>query len=806
MRRALRLCKSPPGFALAAAFWLAGCAAAAPGPAVDERCQLRVWYRPQAALLREELKLTPEEAMRPELIGSWNNFQRPGLREFDRRTAPDGTMWWTIAMPLPAGDYQYAIVAGAHLLLDDLNPQSTFRKNPLYSDSGPYEAEVSTFTVPDCAQPALTVKSAQSAPSDSLAAASGELAVTWSFVPGSQGAALDPGTLAVSLRRGADVLPAPMLSAAAPSTDGSQEVTARVSGLETGKYTLSLSLRDAEGRAPLPSTASVFVEPAGGRRALQPARRLDDVVLYHLLIDRFRGPHGALASPPTPGRRAGGTLSGVRAAVEAGYFARLGVTTLWLSPLYENPPGLFRGRDGNLYEAYHGYWPAAPRSVEPQLGDAAELDALVAAAHRRGLRLLFDAVPNHVYVSHPYYAAHSRLNPAIAGAADPDQASWFTDGPQACVCGSSGCDWGSHILLCWFDSYLPDLNYRNPEVVQAGVADLLYWLSRFDLDGMRIDAVPMLPRAATRRMVQKVHSSVQRDGMDLLIVGEDYTGPGDGGRAEIRSFLGSHADGLDSAFDFPLMWAVRAAIAGSSLGLDALEAEIEKSGRAFAGSGAVMAHIINNHDTPRFVSEAAGNAGNDPWRDPPPQPQGAEPYARQLMALTLLLTLPGLPVLYYGDEVGLAGANDPDARRPLPDVLGGALPALQAGLLDKTGRLGRLRACLPALRRGTRTLLQSDPEWSVALQLPPDAPRVEGEPLGDRSPALVVLARLNPDSGERRIFVRGVPAGRYRDVLSGELLVVPADDANKPGGVGLTIRPLSAAVYIAADSTCWEQP
>ena len=793
--------------ALVAGFLLGGCAASAPGPAMDERCQLRVWYRPEVTLQRDDLKLTASQVLRPELIGSWNDFQRPGLREFDRRESADGTKWWTIALPLPAGSYQYAIVVGEQLLTDDQNPQSTFARNPLYRDSAPYEAELSTFTVPDCALPQLEVAGSLAAASTGLPAATGELAVTWRFVPGNLGAALDRGSLTAELRRGSELLPAPSLAVADPAADGAQEITALVGGLPAGKYTLALALRDALGHAPPPALASVFVEPAAAAAALQPARRRDDVLLYHLLIDRFRGTHGALPSPKTPGQRAGGTLAGVRAAVEAGYFARLGVTTLWLSPLYENPPGLHRGRDGNLYEAYHGYWPAAPRSVEPQLGDEAELAALVAAAHQRGLRLIFDAVPNHVYSSHPYYLGHSRLDPTVVNAADPSQASWFNDGPAACICGSAGCDWGAHILDCWFDSYLPDLNWHNPDVVQTGVADLLYWLARFDLDGMRIDAVPMMPRAATRAIVKQVHQAVWRAGVDSLIVGEDYTGPGDQGRAEIRSFLGSQKDGLDSAFDFPLMWAIRSALASSSMGLDALEAEIVSSGRFFAGSGAVMAHIIDNHDTPRFISEAAGNAGNDPWRDPPPQPTGAEPYQRQLLALTLLLTLPGLPVLYYGDEVGQAGAGDPDARRPLPDVLAGTLPALQADLLAKTGRLGRLRACLPALRRGVRQMLTATAEWSVALHLPPETTLTPGEPLGDRSPALVVLSRLAA-AEERRIFVTGVPAGHYRDILSDQTLEVSADSGGPTAGnpVGLTVRPLSAAVYIAADSACLSPP
>src|SRR5262249_43224681 len=99
-------------------------------------------------------------------------------------------------------------------------------------------------------------------------------------------------------------------------------------------------------------------------------------LVYQIMIDRFRGA-GALTAPSSPGDRAGGTLDGVRAAVEAGYFENLGVTTLWLSPVYRNPDGRHVGRDGHLYEAYHGYWPAQPRTVEPRLGGEAALEALI---------------------------------------------------------------------------------------------------------------------------------------------------------------------------------------------------------------------------------------------------------------------------------------------------------------------------------------------------------------------------------------------------------------------------------------------
>ena len=123
--------------------------------------------------------------------------------------------------------------------------------------------------------------------------------------------------------------------------------------------------------------------------------------------------------------------------------------------------------------------------------------------------------------------------------------------------------------------------------------------------------------------------------------------------------------------------------------------------------------------------------------------------------------LAGIPVLYYGDEVGLAGAGDPDSRRVLPDVLGGGFffdAAAGAGTCAAAWDAASLSR---ALRKGDRSLLVADNEFSVALHSPP------GE--GQSGPAIVVIARA---SGERQPQVRGIPPGRYRDVFSGERLSV----------------------------------
>ncbi|HEX9102242.1 MAG TPA: alpha-amylase family glycosyl hydrolase, partial [Polyangia bacterium] len=254
------------------------------------------------------------------------------------------------------------------------------------------------------------------------------------------------------------------------------------------------------------------------------------------------------------------------------------------------------------------------------------------------------------------------------------------------------------------------------------------------------------------------------------------------GRSQIRAYLGAELDGLQGAFDFPLMWSARDVIAhDDAAGFVAVEHEIAAGATAWSGSGATIAHMIGNHDTTRFLSEAAGDAGGDPWSSPPPQPTTDEPYRRQLVALALMLTVPGVPVVYYGDEVGLAGASDPDSRRVLPDVLGGALPAAQQALLDGVAAIGRARGCTPALR-GARSSLVADADHDVALLQASSGER-----------AIVVLSR---GKSAATVDAPGVPAGSYRDLLSNA--TISSDGAHAV----FTAQPLAAAIYLPEGSAC----
>jgi glycosidase len=745
---------------------LAGCGSSPAG-----RCPLTVWYRPA----RLDASLA---GVQPELVGSWDNWSRPGLRSFTTVTADDGTVWSTATLQLPPGTYQYAVAFGSSLILDELNPRSAF----VAGDMGPLDDEVSEVVLADCSAPQFSMVSST--------VNGAKLAFAADFTPGGDGVTLDPASLSAAITQAGKPIAAAMSVAHSDGGQGITHVTANVAALAAGKYTLTVTARDRKGRM-LSTTGSAFVTTT----TTAPAARGDELV-YQVIVDRFAGAAGALPPLSSPGDRAGGTLDGVRAALERGYFDSLGVTTLWISPAYTNTANYEISTGPHLVTPYHGYWPEAPRTVDPRLGGEAALDALVASAHARGLRVILDVVPNHVYKAHPYYAQHSRMSAGITQNPTPatklDTLSWFNDGPNACVCGDPGCDWGANMETCWFADYLPDLNWRHPAVMQQGADDLVFWMSRFDLDGLRIDAVPMMPRAAERRMLAALHGMMFRAPQDLLVVGEVYTGPGDPGREQIRAYLGSQLDGLDSAFDFPLMWAVRDALAhNSDGGFATLENELAAGIAAWNGSGATIARMIGNHDTTRFISEVAGDADGDPWSAPPPQPSDPAAYQHQLLALAYVMTAPGIPVLYYGDEVGLAGGGDPDSRRVMPDP--SSLPPAQAALLDAVGKIGRARRCSAALR-GTRAVALADADHLAAIYSSASAATTTATTASTaEDSALVVLSR---DAADATLSVPNVPAGTWQDALSGATFTSDGAVAQ------IAVPSLTAAVYLPKESAC----
>lgn len=700
---------------------LAGVPAFASGCSADPRdapddppgraCGLQVWHKPAT------------RDAHVEIVGDWNDWQRPGILPEIR---DDG--WARVSVDVPPGEHVYAIIEDGVWLADKQVPMTAFHDGK----------EVALGVAGDCERPALHVDGTEGSPD-------GRVVVRASFLASRTRAALDPTTVSATSRDGTAL---PVASA----DPDSGALRFEVAGLKRGKYTFALHARDTRGADADEAMATVWIEP----HAWDPR----DAVVYQVVLDRFRGDAGPLATPARPSDRAGGTLAGLRRAVEAGEIEALGANTLWLSPLYANPEGEFAGVDGRMYTSYHGYWPIASRALDPRVTSEEELERFMQVAHDRGIRVLFDVVPNHVHEQHPWVKEH------------PD---WFK---PDCLCGQGTCDWAAHIKTCWFTPYLPDLDWTNVEAARAATSDVMWWFDRWGADGLRIDAVPMMPRGATRRIAHAVRSRYEHAGNVPYILGENFTGPG--GYEDLRYDLGPF--GLDGSFDFPLMWTLREALAAETAPMGEIDASFRAGEQAWDGAGAVMGMMIGNHDVSRFASESAGNATGDAW-SPVPQPLDPVVYAKQRVALATVLTLPGAPVVYYGDEVGLAGRNDPDSRRVMP-AEGALLPA-QIETRDVVRKVGRARACSEALRRGVLRTIVADAERYVFAR----------EIAGDVSGAAIVALARRPSLATEVKLPAGAPAS-FVDVVTG----TKVDTAS--GVLPIPNDAFGVHVYVAAGGSC----
>lgn len=645
--------------------------------------------------------------------------------------------WDLVRLDLPAGDYGYTLLRGDAPRLDPSNPLTTFR------NSG---EEVSLLIVEDCARPAIKVERVE-------VSDQGAVTLEGRFLAARSGASIDEGGI-----RATAAGEALQVSAVDPETS-----TFRVEAeLPRGAHTIELTATDAEG-APS-EVARVRAFP--GRLA----ETREDEVLYQVVVDRFRASDGSpLPPPPTAGARAGGTLDGVRTALTDGTFERLGVTTLWLSPVYDNPDEERPGRDGRMYQGYHGYWVEDGRRVEPVIGGEEALHALLDEAHRRGIAVLLDLVPNHVADSNRVVKEH-------------EGDGWFN--PEGCVCGTPECPWSSFLQVCWFTDYLPDLHLQDRDVMKHATDEAAFWLEGTGADGVRIDAVPMMPRAATRRIAHRLRDTVA-GGEEPFVIGEVFTGPGVAALEEIRAQIGPA--GLDGAFSFPLMWSLRGAIASGAGSFADVDAMLDAEEDRFAGSGVVLGRILDNHDVSRFVSNANGDDAGDAWDDPAAQPEDDGPYLRLGVGLAAIFTLPGMPTVFQGDEIGLAGSGDPDNRRVMP-AEEALLPA-QRVVREQAERLGALRRCSVTLRRGERRTLAAEPRrWAYVRE-------TEGEPT-----VLVVLA-AGDASSEIEVVLPDLAGATVVDALSGEAFVADA------GGVlSIAMEPVAARVLLAEGDPCLVGP
>jgi glycosidase len=420
-----------------------------------------------------------------------------------------------------------------------------------------------------------------------------------------------------------------------------------------------------------------------------------DDVIYLIMPDRFADgdpsnnfPRSGAFDRAQPRAYHGGDLRGIQAHLP--YLKDLGVTTIWITPIYDNED--HTGRD------YHGYGAVDLYKVEEHFGTLAEYRSLVNSAHQQGLKVVLDIVPNHVGPTNPWAEdpptdhwihgtreRHLVPNPEFQRIADPH---------------SSPRDM-RNIVEGWFAGILPDLATDDPVTSQYLRQNALWWAETGALDGFRLDTVPYVDR----RFWRDFHSDIHRVYPQFKTVGEIYGFD----PVVVSYFVGGKATagidtGVDTVFDFPLYHALRKVILQDAPA-SSLETILQNDWLFPHPEWLVT--FIGNHDTPRFMGEP-----------------GATPQKLNL-AFALLLTLRGIPQIYAGDEIGMPGGDDPDNRRDFP----GGFPGDSRNAFAQSGRtaeeqktfaqvrdLLHLRQQHPALRRGKYINIFSDDRTLVYVR------------------------------------------------------------------------------------------
>ncbi len=415
-----------------------------------------------------------------------------------------------------------------------------------------------------------------------------------------------------------------------------------------------------------------------------------DEVIYFTFTDRFHD-GDATNNPPNDDDRIvplahyhGGDWAGIRQKIDSGYFTELGVTTLWISPPNKNTPNVEQEsvEPFGHYTSYHGYWPISATETNPPYGTMDELQGLVDAAHRNGIAVLLDFVANHVHEDHPLLQYF------------PDLATEYElpNGEKNLRL------FDAHPFTTWFDDFLPSIDYAgNPEVIDLMVENAVYWLRESGADGFRHDAVKHIPLDFWTTLTATLREEFEeKEGRFVYQVGETISG-----YDTVSKFVGPEL--LTGQFDFPGYFGARDVLArgrGSMADLARGYADAER----WYSPAAIMSPLIGNHDVSRFMAFADGDLPDgmeekEVGRENPPQVDSPESFLKLRLAFAWLLTSPGgPPTLYYGDEIGMTGAGDPDNRRPM---IWGELTEDQLHTRGTLAALNRLRLDSVALRRGS---------------------------------------------------------------------------------------------------------
>ena len=524
------------------------------------------------------------------------------------------------------------------------------------------------------------------------------------------------------------------------------------------------------------------------------ARLPQDEVIYFLLPDRFENgdpsnDRGGLTGdrlktgfdPTSKAFFNGGDLKGVMSRL--GYIQGLGATAVWVAPVFKNKA--VQGPPGHESAGYHGYWITDFTRVDPHFGTNADFKALVDAVHARGMKFYMDIVVNHTadviqfqecagknecpyrsIADYPYQrrggVTGKPINSGFSGEQDQSAANFakLTDPNYAYTVVVPSAERNEKVPAWLNDpiyyhnrgnstfrdesstmgdfSGLDDVFTENPRVISGMIDIYCGWITKYRVDGFRIDTAQHVNPEFWQKFVPAMLTCARKVGIPHFhIFGEVAMDDVDPAHTAVNT----RVDKLPSVLDFGFLWAVRDVIAKDGP-TDEL-AKLFRSDALYEGGAAAALQLptfVSNHDSPGHIAAAIQlarpNAGEN------------EVLKRDMLAQAMLLTLRGVPTIYYGDEQGFAGkgGGDQNARQDMfpsrvasyneEKLLGSSATTAQSNfdpqhpLYREIAKLAHIRTSHRALTRGLQVIRYAQDK-----------------------PGLLAVSRFEPGSGREMLLL-----------------------------------------------------
>jgi glycosidase len=343
----------------------------------------------------------------------------------------------------------------------------------------------------------------------------------------------------------------------------------------------------------------------------------------------------------------GGDFAGIQQKLDEGYFKDLGVNTLWISPIQKQPDSSWVEwvPPNRTFSGYHGYWPVEPRKIDPRFGKSEEFNSIVKSAHQTGTKVILDFVSNHVHQDHPYIRDHK---------------NWF--GTVNLPDGRLNIrQWdGDTRLTTWFDEFLPSFDFQSAPVAKNQVVeDAMWWMGEYDLDGFRQDAVKHVPHSFWKSLRRS--AKIQFPEKNIYQIGETF------GSDELIGSYVNPAE-LDAQFNFSIYFNSRGVFSSDQPNFSDL-GDVIAENRSTFGPIHLMGNITSSHDQLRFSGYADGqiefsdNGTARSFDNPVGKIRHISTYSKMANFHAFNISQPGIPIIYYGEEIALMGEGDPGNRR-----------------------------------------------------------------------------------------------------------------------------------------------